>query len=76
MAYTRNSRLPSAPVIGDSVHPRTEHPRIDQSLIDLDSHTIVNRRIGDDPPPAVDLLSAGFELWLDEEHHGRPRLTQ
>ena len=33
-------------------------------------------RIGDDALALADLRTAGFELWLDEQHHRSPRLAQ
>ncbi len=48
----------------------------DQCRVDLVSHTVVDRRVGDDAATPVDLLATGFELRFHEEHHGRPRLAQ
>jgi hypothetical protein len=48
----------------------------DECGVDLGADAFVDRRVGDDAAPAIDLLAAGFELWLHEEHHRRPRLAQ
>ena len=67
--------MPSAPVIGDSVHATTSQPDGYERVGDLGSDTFPDRRVGDHAPPAADLGPTGLELRLDEQHHRGPRFA-
>ena len=75
-AWTRNSRLPSPPRIGESIQPTTSQPSASSDVGDGGLHTVVDRRVGDDAAAAADLGAPGLELRLDEQDHRRTRLAQ
>ena len=68
--YARNSRLPSAPVIGAATIPTTGKPRRRQSRRDALEHLAVDLRVANDPTLAH-RATPGLELGLHEQDEPR-----
>ena len=62
--WTRNSRLPSGPKIGEAMTARVPSPAAAASHDDPVEDLAMDRRVADDA--VVRPATAGLELWLDE----------
>ena len=75
-AWTKNSRLPSAPRIGEVDPAADVAAELAEARLDLVPDALVDRRVADHAAPTAHLAPSGLELRLDEQHHRTPRLTQ